>query len=243
MEKVAIIGMGTMGSAMRDLLEEKYEVVGIGRDCEDLRVVSEADAVIMAVKPQSFADTADRLWMHMRDEQLVISIMAGITLRALRRRLGNDNVVRTMPNLGLAQGQSLTAWYANRQTDTTQAEAIIGMWGADIQLEDETQFHAFTALAGSGPAYFFELARTLEVSARQYGFTPAQARLIGTRTLLSTASVVGSETDLTAQVQRVASKGGTTEAALTVLRQRGFEQMVDSAIETACERSRELGRK
>jgi pyrroline-5-carboxylate reductase len=208
-----------------------------------MRDITVADVVIVAVKPQSFEVAADEMWMHMREEQLVMSIMAGITLRALCRRLGAENVVRTMPNLGLAQGQSLTGWLAapGARVDTAQIESILGMWGASMRLEEEAQFDAFTALAGSGPGYLFEVARTLASAAQSQGFTEAQAQRIAAHTFLGAASVVTPQTDFAVQVQRVASKGGTTRAALDVFARQGLEQTVHHAVDAAVRRSQELG--
>jgi len=239
MEKVAIIGMGTMGSAIKTLLDDKYEVSGFGKH-DDKREVHKADVVIMAVKPQAFAAAANQLWRPLRDEQLVISVMAGVTIRALCQGLGNSNVVRTMPNLGLAKGQSLTAWLGSRAADGARAEAIIGMWGTGLELQDEAQFDAFTALAGSGPAYFFEIGRLLETAARVQGFDEATAQKIAAYTFLAAASVVEANTDFGHQVQRVASKGGTTEAAFGVFAQNNLDQTFYMAIEAARSRSQEL---
>lgn len=246
MEKIAIVGTGTMGSAIERLLGEKYQVQGFAHQ-DDKREVDEADVVIMAVKPQSFAEAVDQLWLDSRkahqrhNRRLYISVIAGITLGELCCRLGTENVVRTMPNLGLVQGESLTAWLPAQDAAAEQAESIISMWGQSMLLDNESQFDAFTALAGSGPAYFFELARILEAAARERGFGVEQARLIATQTFLGAASVVGRHTDFAVKVEEVTSKGGTTAAARRVLAERDFDGMVYSAVDAAANRSRQLG--
>ncbi len=242
MEKIAIVGMGKMGSAIHSRLQQDYEVIGVGKhDCLD--VLKSADAVILAVKPKTFVeDIQSQLWLYVGRNQPVISVMAGLDTSYLRQTIGSERIVRTMPNLAVASGNSLTAWYTESKTIDRQAlQTLLGKWGVTMQLEQEDQFNAFTALAGSGPAYFFELARCMEQAARGYGFDGEQARLIATQTFLGAASLVTTETSFAQQVANVASKGGTTEAALDVLAERDFEQTLHAAIDAASRRSQELG--
>ncbi len=239
--EIVIVGMGTMGPAIARRLQGAYEVTGITRQ-DSLEQVHAADAVILAVKPQTFIKEKlyDQLWPL--GNKLVISVMAGLATRRLCRLLGTEHVVRTMPNLAVATGNSLTAWYTeDKQVDVDAVEGLLQAWGKSMRLTDEAQFNAFTALAGSGPAYFFELARIMEESARQYGFDTDQARLIAAQTFLGAASVVTPQTSFAEQVTKVASKGGTTEAALTVLADQGFGKTLHQAIGAACNRSQELG--
>ena len=240
MEKIAIVGMGAMGSAIGSLLKEDYEVVGLGR-ADSLEQIENTDAVILAVKPQSFGELAYDLKPYVSG-QLIISIMAGTPLGVLSETLGTDLVVRTMPNLGLTVGKSMTAWQVKSEAvDRRLLLNILGAWGSCLELEEEDQFAAFTALAGSGPAYFYELARNLEQTAMGLGFDAEQARQIVAQTFLGAASVVTADTKFDEQVRRVASKGGTTEAALRVFAQHKLGQTIDQAVGAACCRSEELG--
>jgi len=240
MEKIAIIGMGTMGSAIENVLKDDYEVTGIGRR-DSLQQVEAADTVILAVKPRQFKEeVAEELWPYVHD-QLFVSTMAGVKVRRLRQLLGTERIVRTMPNLALATGNSLTAWYAEDQnTDMQAVQRLLGKWGKTMRLEREKQFNAFTALAGSGPAYFFRVARVMVKKALGDGFTDEQARQIATYTLWGTASVVSPETDYDERIMRVASKGGTTEAGGKVLDDGDFDGILRAAIDAAACRSEEL---
>lgn len=241
MKHIAIVGMGTMGSAIESRLQEGYEVTGIGRD-GSLAQVEGADAVIIAVKPQQFGELANDLWLHIQEEQLVLSVMAGITTERIGRMLGTQHVVRTMPNLGLTTGKSLTAWYTKDQDiDVAAVEGLLSTWGTDMRLHDENQFHNFTPLAGSSPAFLFEMARILEAEAARRGFTAKQARQIATHTFLGAASLVTPETNFGDLVTKVASKGGTTESALKVFKQKDLAGTVRQALDAANRRSQELG--
>lgn len=176
---VAIVGMGTMGNAIHHLLETRCRVTGIGRG-GDLAAIGNADVVVMAVKPQSFTAAAEKLWRWMDDKQTVISIMAGLTIDTVERHLGTDRVVRTMPNLALSTGQSLTAWYCKKEENNTGAvKAILATWGDTLKLDSEAQFDSFTAVVGSGPAYFFEMADALEKAAVAQGFYASSGTIYG----------------------------------------------------------------
>lgn len=240
MKEVAVVGLGNMGLAIQKRLQYDFQVVGIGRE-DSLTLTQNADIVILAIKPQSFPEVASKLRTYITNGQLVISIMAGVTIRKLTDTLGTERVVRMMPNLALKTGQSMTAWHTTVQDTEISMMTILNTWGQNVRLEQEEQFDAFTALAGSGPAYYFEFARLLEEEAIQQGFSAQDARRISLQTLRGAASVLEADTSTKDLVHRVSSKGGTTEAALAVLRKCGFEQMVASAIEAACKRSKELG--
>jgi len=241
MKKLAIIGMGTMGSAIHERMGNNFNTVGVSRSRGNMDEVASADIALIAIKPQSFGELATELRPRI-DQQLVISIMAGVSLRTLVASLGTEQVVRTMPNLALKTGQSLTAWHTHESiTDSRDIETILGTWGTTMRLYDEEQFHAFTALAGSGPAYYYELARMLEQAAQDKGFSAEQARLIAMQTFIGAASVVACTDSPAKLVQSIASKGGTTEAALNVFHIRKLDEIYRIAIDAACTRSQELG--
>src|SRR5260221_5807 len=109
MKAIAIIGLGNMGSAIQRLLQGHLEVISIDRQYDTLKDVAKVDVIILAVKPQSFTELAQELRQYV-GEQVVLSIMAGVPIDAIANALGVTKVVRTMPNLALTKGQSLTAW-------------------------------------------------------------------------------------------------------------------------------------
>ena len=240
MKEVAIIGTGTMGSAIKEQLQGNFMVSGFGRE-DDLAGLQGSDVVIICVKPQSFPILAQTLRLHI-NQQFIVSIMAGATLPSLIESLGTDRVVRTMPNLALATSQGMTAWYTQTKDVGLDAiQTILGTWGSSLRLESEEQFDAFTALAGSGPAYYFQLAHLLEQAAVGQGFTTEQARQMSLQIFRGAASVIDDNDSAEAWVRRVASKGGTTEAALRVLSDNQLGRVIDAAVEVAAARSRELG--
>lgn len=237
MKTVAIVGFGTMGRAIATALDGRYRILGLDQG-DDLGRAGEADFVILAVKPQVFDAVSEQLKPHL-GRQTVISIMAGIRCERLSRQLGLDSLVRTMPNLGVASGASITAAYMFGQGDRTGAAALLDLWGATIWLEDEAEFDGFTAIAGCGPAYFFELVNQLQRAAEKLGFDEELAARIANGALAGAAAMLddGAAAD---KVRRVASKGGATEAALLVLEAGGWGALIDQAVQAARKRSEEL---
>jgi pyrroline-5-carboxylate reductase len=241
MKEVAIFGMGNMGTAIQERLESRFRVKGFRRG-DDLGEAADADVAILAVKPDKFEELANKLWPCAR-KQIVVSIMAGVGIRRIANMLGTEQVVRTMPNLALKTGESLTAWLTKMaDSDLEVVYEILDAWGDNMRLDDEQKFNAFTATAGSGPGYIFEFAAGLEQAAINQGFTAEQASKISLQTLRGTASLPKNGDSLKSWVGRVASRGGTTQAALNVFRERQQEKMINDAVEAAKQRSIELGK-
>ena len=239
--RVAIIGMGTMGTAMSRLMADRFDVIGIDHRPEALAQVAEADVAIIAVKPQSWGELAEQLKPYISHRQLVISIMAGITLKSLGV-LGTDRLARTMPNLGIRAGQSLTATFAENlgDADQTTLADVVGTWGERVELDNEDQFHAFTAIGGSGPAYYYLLADAMSEAGEALGLSANVAKQAAMGALRSAGSVVQSGDNPAELIAAVASKRGTTEAGLRKLNTRRFRKTVGSTVVAATNRSREI---
>lgn len=174
-------------------------------------------AVLLAVKPQMFAGLATVLKPQLRPSHVVISIMAGTPIHRLRAQLGVTSVIRAMPNLPASIGQGATAIAFSPDCPADQramAEAIFRAVGPMVTGLDESLIDAFTAVAGSGPAYLFYLGEALTRAAMDQGIPEAAARQIARQTLIGSAAMLAND-DRSFEALRsaVTSKGGTTEAA------------------------------
>ncbi len=236
MSTVAVIGMGTMGKAIFARLSGTYKVVGIDKLAE-LSQTARADFVIIAVKPQSFADLSRDLKKYI-GSQCIISIMAGITTGSIAQNLATKNVVRTMPTLALTSGKSLTAAFGTTADD---AEALLRLWGDVMWLEGEDKFDSFTALAGSGPAYFLELVAQLQAQAIRLGFNKKQSQLIANKTLVAATAILGEES-ASSRIKAKSTGQGVTEAALAVLAHHHFDTLISEVVNAAKIRSEELSK-
>jgi pyrroline-5-carboxylate reductase len=148
-----------------------------------------------------------------------------------------------MPNMGALAGRSVTAVSFGRGTSPGRKKYVLSLLntvGGVIEVE-ERHMHTVTAVSGSGPAYFFLMAEELRRAGVESGLSEDAARYLSELTLDSAAGVL-MDPDMTAGklIEKVASKGGTTEAALKVFRAKGFSSIVSEAVEQARKRSEQL---
>jgi pyrroline-5-carboxylate reductase len=179
--------------------------------------------------------------------RLFISIVAGITLARLEQALGpRARVIRTMPNAPAMVGLGMTAIVRGRRAtraDESFALSIFRAVGDAVALRDERQMDAVTALSGSGPAYVYLFAAALTDGAVAEGLTADLALRLTLQTIKGAeASLRQLKLAPSELIRRVASPGGTTEAALARFDAAGFSGIVMDALRAAAQRSRELGR-
>ncbi len=203
------------------------------------------DAVLLAVKPQQMHEACASLKPFLND-QLVISIAAGLRLADVSRWLGGyGKLVRTMPNTPALIGCGVTGLYALptvTEAEQLGAERVLQAVGSTVWVSEESQLDAITAISGSGPAYVFLFIEALQQAAIELGFTPKQARQLSIETALG-ASKLAAQSEVTASVlrERVTSKGGTTEAALHVMAERGVKDGIIAGVLAANARGAKLG--
>lgn len=205
-----------------------------------------ADVVIVALKPQAFAAAASQLAKWCGPKTLVISIMAGAKMWDIGRALGVTRVVRAMPNTPGAIGQGVTAYCLSKDAkaaDRTATQKLLAPLGEVVGPVDEDQMDAVTAVSGSGPAYVFLLAETLEAAARAAGLDAATAAVLARRTVAGAGALLAEGGDPTDLRKAVTSPGGTTAAALDVLLSSGaMPELMRRAVEAAVRRGAELSK-
>jgi len=204
-----------------------------------------ADVVLLAIKPQIMAAVLDNLAGHIRPGQLVLSIAAGITIASIESRLGTGQaVVRCMPNTPALIGHGITGMAAGHYCSArhrTLAEEILSAASEVVWLDDEGLMDAVTAVSGTGPAYFFLLTEVLAAVARELGLPPATADRLAAITCFGAGAMVASSPDEARELRRrVTSPGGTTEAAMAVLENGAFRELMRRAVTAARDRGREL---
>lgn len=213
---------------------------------DNIQAISNAQVVVLAVKPQMMQSVATQLCPHLVDSSpLFISIAAGIRLNDLSRWLG-DNVplVRVMPNTPALVRSGASALFANSQVSESQrelAENILRAVGLTVWLRNESLMDLVTALSGSGPAYFFLIMELLEKAAIELGLPQEQANLLTIQTAFGAAKMA-LESNETPDIlrNRVTSKGGTTEQAIKTLVESGLEEHLKQALIAARDRSIQL---
>jgi len=271
MKKLGFIGGGNMAEALaRGLVERKIfkpaELIASDVDAgrrrklnrtlkiavtdQNLEVVREARAILVAVKPQQIDEVLTEIAAAEKirlPKKLFISIAAGITIARLTGALGaKARVIRVMPNAPAMVGRGMAALVRSKgasKTDEAFALKIFLAVGDAVALKDEALLDPVTALSGSGPAYVYLFVKALADAAANEGIP----RDLATRMALKT--VEGAEYNMRISkfsaeelIRVVASRGGTTEAALKRFAAAGFSDIVASAVHAAADRSRELGR-
>lgn len=248
-----LLAKGTNASSIRvvdpseDARRRMIAEWGIAAHAEAADAVPGADTVVLATKPQVMPAVFKALHPVLQPDQLVLSIAAGITLKAMTDALGERQpVIRSMPNTPALLGMGvsgLVAGPAARQGHRASAERILQACGRTVWVEDEALMDVITAVSGSGPAYFFLLIEALRDAGVAEGLPHDIATLLASETARGAGEMaVRGDQDVAELRRRVTSPGGTTAAALAVFEQGGLSDLVARAVQAATERGRELGR-
>lgn len=264
---IAFIGSGAMGEAMmkglltrelvnatqiigsdpvaarREFITNAYQV----QTTDDNRqAVQQADIVVMSVKPQALAAVAATVQGCLNPNALVLSIMAGVSLKTLQNALGHDRIVRAMPNTPAQVNMGVTAWIATAAVDTaqrTQTALMLGALGEQIPVDKEEFIDMQTGLGGSGPGFVFLIIEAMIDAGVQMGFSRADAQTIVLQTIAGSVALVRETGKHPAELRNlVTSAGGTTAAGIYELEKGGLRTTLTDAILAAYRRSQELGR-
>lgn len=205
-----------------------------------------ADVILLAVKPQQMQQALAPFKGQLQ-QQTVVSIAAGLPLETLSNWLGGyRQIVRTMPNTPALIGAGITGMCALPEVTPSgrrAAEQVLQAAGTTLWVEDEAKMDAITAISGSGPAYLFLFIEALQQAGVELGFSQEQARQLALETTLGAARLAAGSTEAVEVLrQRVTSKGGTTEAALNVMAEKGVLAGIVAGAKAAEVRGQELAR-
>jgi pyrroline-5-carboxylate reductase len=263
--RVGIIGAGVMAEAIigglvadradpsailashprRDRREALTERHGIRTVAANREALGEADVVVLAVKPQMLHRVMRELRGRIGAEQVVLSIVAGATLRTLVDGLQHAAVVRAMPNTPSQIRRGITVWSASdactaRQRDL--ARAVLRALGDERQVDDEDFVAMATALSGTGPTYLFAVMEALIDAGVHLGFPRDLAHDLVVETLIGSAEYARQSELHPAQLRNaVTSPGGTSAAAIYELEKGRLRTVFSDAVWAAYRRTLELG--
>ena len=265
--KIALVGSGNMGQALvRGLIEKSvypqnisiYDIdakklaqvkkefaVKIAKSSR--QCVSLADIIILAVKPQILQGAVSEIASSVDKEALVISIAAGVPIAKIESyfstRKSSVSIVRVMPNMPALVGAGMSAYSLGKHATAKHrkiTEAVLAALGEQVQVP-EKMLDLVTALSGSGPAYFFLLAEKMIEAGYEMGMKVDVAKKLVYQTAFGSGKVLAqSSEDPEDLIAKVASKGGTTEAALKVFQRKGLGKIIQEAVKAAHRRSIEL---
>jgi pyrroline-5-carboxylate reductase len=259
-----LVGAGKMGGAMLEgwlalgMAAKHVVVIEPNPACEIVALTSrglrlnpssgdigEVSAVVLAIKPQAAPDVMRSLKPYVGASTVIVSIMAGRTLRFLEQALPPAAMIRAMPNTPAAIGRGITVAVPNSRVSSQQRALVHALLSAVGKVEwigDEALMDAVTALSGSGPAYVFLLAEAMARAGAAAGLPTELADALARATVAGSGELLARSSLAAATLrQNVTSPGGTTAAALDVLMGKdGLERLMVEAVAAATRRSREL---
>jgi pyrroline-5-carboxylate reductase len=262
--RVAVLGVGVMGEAVLgsvvDAVGADRVVVSDGRPdharavagrhgvgCADgnADAVTNADVVVVAVKPKDVDGLCAQVAPALADAALLVSVAAGVTTAFYADRLpAGTRVVRVMPNTPALIGRGIAALSAGAgagDDDLDLVARLLAGTGTTVRVP-ENQQDAVTAISGSGPAYAFYFMEAMRDAGVEGGLDPALALTLARHTVAGAAALALSDDVDPAELRRrVTSPGGTTQAAVAELDARAVHDAVVAAARRAWERAAELG--
>ncbi len=226
----------------RDELATRFGIRGLPGNAA---AAADASVVVLSVKPQVLPAVMRELRGTLRPEQLVLSIVAGATMRALTTGLGHAAVVRAMPNTPAQVGMGVTAWYAAPEVTEEQratTRSLLEALGEQIAVDDEHHVDMATALSGTGPTYVFLLMEAMVDAGVHLGFSRRVAEELVLRTVEGSALFARQSGRHLAELRNmVTSPGGTSAAAMYQLEKGSLRTVLSKAIHAAHERTVALG--
>lgn len=199
--------------------------------------VADSDHVVLAVKPQ---DAAAAMRGVSLAGKTVISVMAGVGIAALKELTGSDKIVRAMPNICAAVGESCTAYAATDGIDEQTVTEILGSFGIYRKV-DERALDVLTGVTGSGPAYVFEVLKAFRDELISQGIDSAAAMEMAVQTVVGSALYAEKAgKDFDALISDASSAGGATERGMACLRENMFADILRRAMQCSIARAKEL---
>jgi len=246
LSKPADITMINRANASR--LAELRERYGVGTAADEAareQALREADVIFLCMKPKDAAEALRRLSPVVRDGQLLISVIAGLSIAAIEKLVGRRlPIARTMPNTSSTIGLGATGISFSGTATDDQRELVLKMFEAVgiARVVDESLINAVTALSGSGPAYLYYMMEAMTDAAVSLGIPADTARALTVQTALGAARMVLETGEEPAALRRkVTSPGGTTQAAIETFERLDFRGAVAQAMRRAAERAGEMG--
>ena len=217
-------------------------VYGDPQDC-----LNNADLIILAVKPQDTDALFASLKPYVDEQQVFVSIMAGVTIETISTALGVKKVIRAMPNLPAQIGMGMTTFTSTDEVtriELVMVQNLINTTGKTVYVENEQFIDATTAISGSGPAYVYYFMQAMMEAAKDMGFTASEAELLVSQTFKGAVDLYNkSDLSCAEWIARVSSKGGTTEAAVKTFNKHKVHADIKRGAKAALDRAIELGKK
>ncbi len=266
--KVLVIGAGNMGLTYSEgmassplLSKQKLKIFDTDpKKIETLRkdgrfdvyenledCLPKADIVFVAVKPYHSEDLFSKMKPMINNGQIIVSLMAGVTLGTIQDKLSIDKVIRTMPNLPAQVGKGVTSYTESESVSRIElimVRNLLDTTGTSIHVMTEKFIDASTGISGSGPAYVFYFMQSMLEAALKMGFSDYDSKVLVSSTFEGAIELFN-QNDISPKswIDKVASKGGTTQAAIDSMDDNNVKELIKDAAYAAFDRAVELGKK
>lgn len=253
MRTITFIGNGNMGLSIAQGLKDKYHIEVVGRNMKNLNVFEKNlgknikkfllkdfditdKIIVLCVKPANAQEVGKIV--HGKAD-LIISVLAGVTIKTLKHHFKTKTVVRTMPNLAASISKSMTTLTGDKE-GKDEATIILNTVGNTLWLDTEKEIDIATALAGSGPAYLALIAEALVDGAVKQGLQREDA-MKAMKGLFSGFGTLIQDIHPALLKDSVMSPGGTTAAGYNALEEGNVRASCINAITQAYNQAKLLG--
>lgn len=267
-KKIAFIGAGSMAEAIisgiikKEFLWPEHIFVTNHTNQERLKFLNEAylvhvgqnkqeilvgaDIIVLSMKPYDIKSAIDSIKPFLKQNQIIISVAAGISTDYISLLIDQDNpVIRAMPNTSASIGLSSTALTKGKtatENHLTIAEQLFNTIGMTVSVE-EKNMNVVTAISGSGPAYIYYLAEAMETAAIDLGLDADVAKALIAQTVTGAGVMLDSSGKTAKELRKdITSPSGTTEAGILTLQKYDFKKIVTDCVRSAHDRSEQLGK-
>ncbi len=207
----------------------------------------ENSIVVLCVKPQRGKGVLMELEGSVKSSQVVMSIIAGITIEKISESLNNKFIVRSMPNTPSQIGQGMTAWTASSEVAEEQKEQIkllLSALGKELYVENENMIDMATSLSATGPAYIFMMMEAMTDAGVHLGFSREVSKELVQQTMLGSTLFAIETNKHPAELRNmVTSPGGTSAEAIYQMEKGSLRTVLSKAIYAAYNKAVELGKK
>ncbi|AXP79223.1 Pyrroline-5-carboxylate reductase [Mariniflexile rhizosphaerae] len=265
--KVLVIGAGNMGltyaegmsksrllkkknimvlDKSEEKLEELHQISHFDAFSELKDCVPQADIIFIAVKPYHAESVFKAIKPLVQPQQILVSIMAGVSITSIKEITGLNKIVRAMPNLPAQIGKGLTSYVISPEVSRIEmltVESLLDTTGKSMRVSNENFIDASTGISGSGPAYVFYFMQSMMEAALQMGFSKNDSTVLVSQTFTGAVELFNqSNLSPNSWMEKVASKGGTTRAALDSMQDNNVNELIKEAAFAAFNRAVELGK-
>ena len=266
-KNITFIGSGNMGEALlggllkakltkpknivaTDVLEDRLSHIaekwGVTVMTDNRKAIAAADIIVLCVKPQTISEILREIKEDVHEDQLIISILAGITTQTISKFIDKKNpVIRVMPNIPAVVDEAASGLCLGEFAQEIHKEMAVSIFKAvgEVEIVKENQMDVITGLSGSGPAYIYMIIEALTDGGVMMGLARNVATRLATQTVLGSAKLVRETGIHPAMLKdQVTTPGGTAISAIKELETHGLRPMLIRAVEVATNKSKELSK-